>query len=427
MSVHEGKRREQRSRFARLLPVLLPVLSLGCGGDGGSEQPSSSPVAREDTVDGVHRLTWSEAPFAELPWTLDTVLTIGGFEGEGTDVSFDQVGNGGIAGDARGRLYLLDGAGKRVLAFDPAGIPLESRGREGGGPGEFNTPSGLGLGPADTLWVVDRGNRRITLFPPEPDKEPDEIVLGEASSGLAGRLAVERDGVVGVAMVFSFQPGEEVVAPPRLLLRIRRDGTIADTLWSAPPPPFDRIELTSGNQLAVILAQRSFSPGFYWERFSDGSFAVAQEADYEIRILNSDGTERLRIRRDPAARETTEADRERARQDARDQAEESSSPFVRRSIDERIEKMTFAERIPRITGLAIDGSDRLWVGVAGDEPGETVRIDVYTSDGTPAGEIRHGAVLPTRFFGGARAALLDRDELDVQRVVVLQLDEVPEG
>lgn len=388
---------------------------------------SQGPVARIDTVEGVLRQTWPESPFAELPWTLDTAFVIGGFANEATEVSFDQVGNGGIAGDATGSLFLLDGAGKRILAFDPTGSLLEIRGREGGGPGEFNTPSGLGLGPTDTLWVVDRGNRRITLFPPEPDSEPTEIVLTDASSGLAGKLAVERGGVVGVAMVFSFQPGEEVVAPPRLLLRIRRDGTIADTLWSAPPPPFDRIELTTGNQVAIMLVQRSFSPGFYWERFSDGSFAVAQEADYEIRILNSDGTERLRIRREPAARETTEADRERAREEAREQAEESSSPFVRQSIEERIEKMTFAERIPRITGLAIDGSDRLWVGVASEEPGETARIDIYASDGTPVGEIREGALLPTHFYGGSRAALLDRDELDVQQVVVLELRELPEG
>jgi sugar lactone lactonase YvrE len=362
-------------------------------------------------------------PFTKLPWTLDTVAIIGGFAAEGTEASFDQVENGGIDGDATGRLFLLDGAGKRILAFDPGGRPLWSQGREGGGPGEFNTPAGLALGPADTIWVVDRGNRRITLFPPQPDAEPAEIALTEESSGLAGKMAVDRNGVVGVAMVFSFRPGEEVTYPPRRLLRIRRDGTIDDTLWTAPPPSFDRIELTTGNQVAIMLSQRSFSPGFFWERFSDGSFAVAQEADYEIHLLTPDGGERLRIRRDPPARAVTEADREKAREEAREQSADSSSPFVRQSIEERIEKMTFTDRIPRITGLAVDGSDRLWVGVANELPGETSRIDVYDRDGHPLGEIRTAPILPTRFFGDSRAVLLDRDELDVQRVVVLQLIE----
>ncbi|MEJ2548789.1 MAG: hypothetical protein P8125_13420 [Gemmatimonadota bacterium] len=96
---------------------------------------------------------------------------------------------------------------------------------------------------------------------------------------------------------------------------------------------------------------------------------------------------------------------------------------MRQSIEERIEKMTFTDRVPRITGLAVDGSDRLWVGVAEEQPGETTRIDVYESDGSPVGEIREAALLPTRFFGNSRAVLLDRDELDVQRAVVLELIE----
>ncbi|MEJ2481977.1 MAG: hypothetical protein P8049_02370 [Gemmatimonadota bacterium] len=396
-----------------------------CGVD--PERPGTpTVVAVTDTVAGIPRLTWPEAPTKELPWVLDTVAIVGGFVAEGTDVSFDQVESGGVAGDADGRLYLLDGAGKRVLAFDPAGRPLGIRGREGGGPGEFNTPAGLDVGPADTIFVVDRGNRRITLFPPEPDAEPREIALTDESSGLAGRLAVDRNSVVGLSMIFSFRPGEDVAYPPRRLLRIRRDGTIADTLWTAPPPAFDRIELTTGNRVAIMLSQRSFSPGFFWERFSDGSFAIAQEADYEIRLLNASGDERLRIRREPPARVATEADRERAREEAREQSADSSSPFVRQSIEERIEKMTFADRIPRITGLAVDGSDRLWVGVAGEIPGETSRIDVYESDGSLVGEIREDPLLPTRFFADSRAVLLDRDELDVQRAVLLRLDERPE-
>ena len=85
--------------------------------------------------------------------------------------------------------------------------------------------------------------------------------------------------------------------------------------------------------------------------------------------------------------------------------------------------MTFAGSIPRITGLAVDGNDRLWVGVSEQLPGETERIDVYRLDGTLLGEIRDPSVFPTMFYGTGRAALLDRDELDVQRVVVFELRE----
>jgi sugar lactone lactonase YvrE len=85
--------------------------------------------------------------------------------------------------------------------------------------------------------------------------------------------------------------------------------------------------------------------------------------------------------------------------------------------------MTFADSIPRITGLAVDGRDRLWVGVSEEIPGETERIDVFARDGELIGEIRDPDLFPSIFYGDGRAALLDRDELDVQRVVVLGLSE----
>ena len=414
--------RGARTRRALLVGLSLALLA-GCGGQAESPAGVAALQAVADTVYGIPRSTWPETPFPELGWHFDTLFVVGGYDADGSAYQFDQVEPGGIAGDSSDRLFVLDAAGKRLLGFGPEGRPIGTWGREGGGPGELNSPSGLGVGPADSLWVVDRGNRRVTVFPPDPEGVPSDLALDDESAGLAGAVAVDPAGVVGMALTFSFRPGEEVEYPPRRLIRLARDGAILDTVWTSPPPMFDRIELTTGNQIAIMLSQRSFSPGLFWQRFGDGGFAVAEKADYEISLLRPDGSERLRIRREPEARLTTEADRQRAREAAREQAEESGSTFVRQSVEERIDKMTFADRVPRITGLAVDGADRLWVGVATERPGETGRIDVYDRDGAPIGEVRTGPILPTSFFGDSRAALLDRDELDVQRVVVLQLIE----
>ncbi len=411
-------------QFRRPLPIVgAAVATLALSGCGDEVAPPTAPAAVADSVDGIPRLTWPEASARELAWSFDTLMVVGGFEQEGSDYQFDQVSPGGVDGDAESRLFVLDGAGMRVLGYDPVGQPFGVWGREGGGPGEFTAPSGLAVGPGDSLWVVDRGNRRVSLFSFGTEGAPAEISLSEESSGLGGELAVGSGGVYGVAMIFSFSPGEEVEYPPRRLIHLLRDGEIADTIWTSPPPKFDRVELTSGNQIAVMLTQRTFSPGFHWERFSDGSFVIAEEAEYELSFLTADGSERLRVRREPPARLTTEADRQRARDEAREQSEESTSPFVRQSTEERIEKMTFDDRIPRITGLAVDGQDRLWVGVSGALPGETERIDLYERDGTLLGEIRHPDVFPMVFYGQGRAAVLDRDELDVQRILVFALRE----
>ena len=271
--------RTVQTRRALLFGLSLPLLA-GCGGPAESSAGFEAVQAVADTVDGIPRSTWPETPFPELAWRFDTLFVVGGYDAESSAYQFDQVEPGGIAGDPFDRLFVLDAAGKRLLGFGPDGRPIGSWGREGGGPGELNSPSGLGVGPGDSLWVVDRGNRRVTAFPPDPEGVPSDLALTDESSGLSGRLAVDPAGIVGMALTFSFRPGEEVEYPPRRLIRLARDGALMDTVWTSPPPMFDRIELTTGNQVAIMLTQRSFSPGVYWQRFGDGGFAVAEKAPH---------------------------------------------------------------------------------------------------------------------------------------------------
>jgi len=284
-------------------------------------------------------------------------------------------------------------------------------------------PGGIGIGPGDSLWVADRGNRRVTIYPPDPAGVASELSLSEAASGLGGSLSIDGTGLYGVGVIFSFTPGADVSVPPQRLLHIARTGEVADTVWTAPPREFDQVELTSGGSRMMMLMQRRFTPGFWWGRFSDGTFALSDAPDYDIAFVAPDGSVTRRLRRAPPARPVTEEDRERARRETREQAESSTSEAVRQSVEQRIEKMTFAETSPRITGLAVDGEDRLWVGVATDYPEETGRIDVYDRDGALLGEIRGPAFFPALFYGDGRAALVDRDELDVPRVIVLALRE----
>ncbi len=404
------------------LCLILPLSSLpACSGDGGA--PQAGLEAKIDTVNGVPLLTYPDREGPELDWSLHALYEIGGYEQDGSAFEFDNVQAGGLAGRDDGSLFVLDGTGSRVLGYDGRGAPIGVWGREGGGPGELQMPGGLGIGPGDSLWVADRGNRRVTIFPPDPQGAPSDLSLADATAGLGGSLAVDAGGLYGVAVMFSFRPGEEVSVPPQLLLRVTREGRLADTVWAAPPREFDQVELTSGGSVMVMLMQRRFTPGFYWDRFANGDFAVADGADYEIAFAGPDGGEKRRIRRGPPARAATEADRERVRRQTREQAEESGSEVVRQSVDQRIEKMTFAETVPWITGLIVDTQDRLWVGVSTEVPEETGRIDVYDRTGTLLGEVRDPPFFPDLFFADGRAVHLDRDELDVQTIAVLQLRE----
>jgi len=401
----------------------LCVLAAGLAGCSDSGATGTVLEAVTDTVEGVARLTYPETGAGEMPWRLDTAAVIGGYEAQGEEYQFDQVSPGSLAGDAAGNLFLIDMTGKRVLGYDPTGTFLGSWGREGSGPGELQMPVGLGVAETDTLWVVDGSNQRITLLPRDEEAEPASIPFPPGSSMMGGRIIPVADGAYGVFAMFSFSPGDDSGPPPRPLVRLGRDGTAADTVWEAPAPKFDRVEVTSGNNVMVMLAQQSFAPGFHWARFSDGRFAVAQGPEYDVRIVGPDGTESLRLQRDPPARATTPADQEFERNRIRDSAGESNFPGAEQMMEKRLEALTFAEVVPRITGLAIDHEDRLWVGVSVDRPGETDRIDVFAPDGSLLGEIRDPEFFPDLLYGDGRVARLTADELDVQQIVVYDLVE----
>jgi hypothetical protein len=69
-----------------------------------------------------------------------------------------------LAVDDEGILYLADYRLSAILKFDPTGGFLGTIGRSGSGPGEFYTVFLVGL-HRDSLWAVDPGLVRLTLFP----------------------------------------------------------------------------------------------------------------------------------------------------------------------------------------------------------------------------------------------------------------------
>ncbi len=79
-----------------------------------------------------------------------------------------QRGTADIAFGPDGLIYVADGyANGRIVVFDGEGNRIREWGRRGTGPGEFNLPHSLVVGPDGTVYVADRENGRIQLFTPE--------------------------------------------------------------------------------------------------------------------------------------------------------------------------------------------------------------------------------------------------------------------
>jgi len=395
--------------------ILLLPFAAGCAGEGAA---STGLEAAIDTIGGIERLHYPETGAAVLPWRFDTVAVIGGFTEDDPDRQFSVMGRYGMTADAAGNLYVFDFQGKRIIGFRTSGEVIGTWGREGEGPGEIGAWGGvLAMGPGDTLWLADRSNQRITLFPTNGG-EAASIPMTEGNTGFGGKLAPTPDGALSLMSSFSFTPSDDAKMPPRPLVHIRRVGTVTDTLWNVPAAEVDLVTITSGNQTMMVMMSRRFSPSFSYDRFSDGGLVMQEQSAYDFRLLASDGTVERIIQRDPPPRATTNEDRQRLIDELLEPQDGEVTDMQRKQAD----AMTFSDVIPIINTVLLDQADRIWVGVSETVPEENDRLDVYSRDGQLLGELRD-IELPSLFFGDGYAALITEDDLEVQQIVILKLVE----
>jgi sugar lactone lactonase YvrE len=95
------------------------------------------------------------------------LMTLGkaGVAGDGPD-TFNQPSDVLVA--PNGDIFVADGHGgksnARIVKFSTDGKFIKAWGKQGSGPGEFDTPHNLAMDSNGRLFVADRGNSRIQIF-----------------------------------------------------------------------------------------------------------------------------------------------------------------------------------------------------------------------------------------------------------------------
>lgn len=108
-----------------------------------------------------------------------------------------------IATDSKNNIYALDRKQKTLYKFAEDGSFLKRIGRQGQGPGEFQSPCSVYIGPDDLIYVLDETNRRIEIFKENCDYLRT-IILIEFPIGNAKKLAVDKKNNVFISGYFPF-------------------------------------------------------------------------------------------------------------------------------------------------------------------------------------------------------------------------------
>ncbi len=379
------------------------------------------------------------------------VYTVGALDGEAWE-TFAGVADVGF--DGRGNLHVLDRESGRVVVVDREGRHLRTVGRQGDGPGEFRQPGAMAVARDGRVVVFDMGHRALLLF--GRDGAFVRSVLTDIRDGLPGSTLVAHPsgGVVSASGqgIRIMQRGPEgVVGAPEgvpVLRWLMEDGASPELIHRAWAPPEPAMTVTGGGSGGgVRMAGRpiqAFEPGFFFGVLPTGDVAYVDSVTYRVRVVGEDGRLEREVIREIPPMAVTEAHRERERERRLAELEEGEGPqivarmqgpggatrtvpqdAVREMMAGRIRDMQFAEEHPVVRRMAVDWNGWIWLERTGPDPLEDGPVDVFTTAGHYVGTIpTDGLRIPDAFGPGGLVAYVERDELDVPRVVVRQL---PEG
>ena len=380
---------------------------------------------------------WLEADFEE-------VYRVGSALGEAWE-EFGTVGRVGF--DDAGNLHVFDRVAARVIVVGPDGDFVREFGRRGEGPGEFRSAMDMVVLHDGRVVVADMGHRAYHIFAPTGDFER-MVRMGRIAQ--VRQMYPEADGesvVRGARMLgFSLQvSGESTIGPsadPRSIERIFLTGDEATVepaaeVWG---PAWTRLreQLLAGGPQEILSRgpRRGFEPELFAGVLPGGRIAFSDSSAYAIKLAERDGRISSILARpfspEPVTERVRRAEKNRRLRDLEGRSEGSVSRSGDRMIvsgtgggaraREQIETLQFAEEVPVVRDLRTSWGGRIWVLRRGDEPVSDGPIDILAPDGRYLGSYRTGATpLPDAFGPEGLAAFIERDELDIQTVVVKRL------
>lgn len=334
-----------------------------------------------------------------------------------------------VAFDAAGNLYVLDSLAGRIVVVAPDGGLLREFGRLGEGPGEFRTPTAMAVMSDGRVVVANLGHQAYQIFDARGEYVRQVRMDGEGGHRVPWMFP-ERDGesvVVGSQLAGFFFSGGRLgnIGPPARLVQ----------RWSFVGEELARETIAQGWEPPRGDENRrlAFEPELEVDVLPGGGFAYSDSSAYEIKIASFEsGVSRILTRPfppEPVTERMERAERNRRLQEAGQGSVIRTPGGVRVTgggggdrARERIETLEFFGEVPVIRRLRTTWGGRIWVLRRGDEPDSDGPMDILAPDGRYIGSYRTGAAqLPDAFGPGEMAAFIERDELDVETVVVKRL------
>jgi len=410
-----------RFQFVALVAASALTACSEDGARGGNEwQAVVDTVGDTITVHTVSGQVWEDTAY------LEAEITIGMVEGPDEYLIGEPAS---IAVGPDGTIYVLDTQVPVLRAYGPDGTHLRDIGRQGGGPGEYDSPDGMGTLPDGRVLVRDPPGARIVVF----DGGGELLEQWRLSGGFNTSDPVYADtGGLSYTLVL-FNPG---VPPWEWIMGLKRYSPAGEPLDTirAPIWDFTPARLTASREGSSSSSSVPFTPQVSWAFSPLGYMVGGLSSDYRIDLFRT-GEPVLRLEREwtPVPVNAEEADERRQRQIER---------FQRQYGSWRWNGPPIPDTKPPFRGMFVSWEGNVWVQLS--QPGrpimteeearqeeqrtgrrpfryrESEAFDVFAPDGRYFGHVSVPESFrtdPSPIVRGDHVWAVTRDELDVATVV----------
>ena len=396
------------------------LLALLACGDSGAPPQSATTVS--DSA-GVRVVTTPSADLVYAALAEEPALSIGDFTGP-EEILFGRIAS--ARRDAAGNVVVSDDQALEIRIFDSEGRHLRSLGREGEGPGEFESLEGAWPVADGGIVAADLMLDRITQFGPEGTATGTATFSGmEGLSGFPVGLAGPGMVLSGVRPPYVYSLASLSGSPKDivdamiggeenrriLFVRHRFDGTSVDTVAEGRDALRASVSRGTGIEMEVTTLTVPFSPRSVAAGSSHG-VVVTDGAAYGVQVFGENGSLRLIARLDDPRPIRTDAHVERY---ARGSLSESNERQIQ-DVIERYRQSPLPDSLPGYTDVLFTEEGEIWARRY-RLPGESMaRWDVFAPDGVYLGRVDVPASFRIEEVSRGQALGVHTDELGVQRV-----------
>lgn len=320
-----------------------------------------------EEVDGVTIVKNPKEPmYGEITFELEEDLSIGKENDE--NYTFFRVR--GIQVDEKGNIFVLDRGNHRIQKFDREGRFLQTIGKKGQGPGEFEAPLILSLDSQNNLYAYD--NRRIKMFNPQ-----GEFLKSFSVDTFIGEFAADYEGSF-IANASFHEGGAADMIAKLAIIKINAKGDIEKKIVEFSD--FGPRIIVTPTATRTLASNHEYRPRLLFAALNDKVFIYAFSTEYQIILIDNKGNILTKIQKKESPKPITKNEKEFIMKRTEESALRAGMKVSKKDIEEVCH---FSKYRTFFNGILTDDKMRIYVRRVKpvlDKSGE-VDFDIFSRDG----------------------------------------------